>query len=227
MDDFPALSASATRQLPSPPPPSPPAPETIFRFGLTERLLHWWTVATFGAALLSGVAMGSEMEGGTIFHFHVAAVIAMGAGFVVALVVGNTMGVLRFARDAFVPERSDFEFVARLLTHPFHSTGVKWGKFNLGQKGLAWMMVGSVGAIIYTGIHSWQTDGDASGPHSAAVVVALVLLSVHVFMAVINPVTRPALPGMIFGRVKRSWAVHHHAKWVEDEDRRAPRSVDR
>ena len=114
---------------------------TIFRFGLTVRLLHWWTVATFAAALLTGLAMGSEMGNGSLFHLHVTAVIAMGGGFVVALIFGNTMAVLRFERDAFLPERSDFEFVARIVSRPFHRTGVRWGKFNLGQKGLAWMML--------------------------------------------------------------------------------------
>jgi formate dehydrogenase gamma subunit len=199
--------------------------ETIFRFGLTVRLLHWWTVATFAVALLTGLAMGSEMENGSLLHLHVAAVIAMGSGFVVALIFGNTMAVLRFVRDAFLPERSDFEFIARVVSRPFHRTGVRWGKFNLGQKGLAWMMLASLTAIIITGINSWHADGDAAGPHTTAVIIALILLGVHVFMAVLNPVTRPALPGMVFGRVKRSWALHHHAKWVEDEDRRSARSL--
>ncbi len=100
----------------------------IFRFGLTERLLHWWTVATFATALVTGLAMGSEMENGSLFHLHVAAVVAMAGGFVVALILGNTMAVLRFVRDAFLPERSDFEFVSRIVSRPFHATGVKWGK---------------------------------------------------------------------------------------------------
>ncbi len=194
---------------------------TIFRFGLSERLLHWWTVMTFAVALLTGLAMGSEMENGGLFHFHVAAVIAMGVGFVVALVFGNTMAVLRFVRDAFIPQRSDFEFVVPVVSRPFRRSGVKWGKFNLGQKGLAWMLLASLTAIIVTGINSWHSGGDAAGPHSAAVIIALILLSVHVFMAVVNPATRPAFPGMVFGRVKRSWALHHHAQWVEDEDCRS------
>jgi len=196
---------------------------SIFRFGLSERLVHWWTVATFATALLTGLAMGSEMENGNLFHVHVAAVFAMGGGFVLVLIFGNTLAVLRFVRDAFAPERCDFEFVARILTHPFRRTGVKWGKFNLGQKGLAWLLLASLTGIIVTGINSWQTDGDAAGPHTTAVIIALVLLGIHVFMAVVNPVTRPALPGMIFGRVNRSWAVHHHAKWVEAEDLRSAR----
>jgi formate dehydrogenase-N gamma subunit len=204
-----------------------PESSTMVRFTLTVRLLHWWMVATFATALLTGLAMGSEMENTNLFHLHVAAVIAMGVGFVVALIFGNTMSVLRFVRDALIPERSDFEFVTQTVSRPFHRTGVKWGKFNLGQKGLAWMMLGSLTAIIITGINSWHAGGDASGPHMTAVIVALILLSVHVFMAVVNPMTRPALPGMIFGRVKRSWALHHHMKWVQDEDRRNARTPER
>ena len=200
-------------------------PKMIFRFALTVRLLHWWIVATFAMALLTGLTMGSEMEDTSLFHLHVAAVIAMGGGFVVALVFGNTMAVLRFVRDALLPDRSDFEFVARIIARPFHRTGVRWGKFNLGQKGLAWMMLASLAAIIVTGINSWHADGDASGPHLTAVIIALIVLSVHVFMAVVNPITRPALPGMVFGRVKRSWALHHHAKWVDEEDRRSAKSA--
>jgi formate dehydrogenase subunit gamma len=202
-------------------------PTLIFRFTLTVRLVHWWIVATFATALLTGLAMGSEMETGSLFHFHVGAVIAMGGGILVGLIFGNTVAALPFVRDALVPERSDFEFVARIVKRPFRRTEVRWGKFNLGQKGLAWMMLASLAAIIVTGINSWHTDGDASGPHLAAVIVAIVLLSVHVFMAVVNPITRPALPGMVFGRVKRTWAVHHHTKWVDDVDRRASRTATR
>src|SRR5664280_2994369 len=111
-------------------------PKTIFRFALTVRLLHRWIVATFATALLTGLAMGSEMENTSLFQLHVAAVIAMGGGFLVALIFGNTLAVLRFVRDAFIPDRSDFEFVARIVARPFHRTGVRWGKFNLGQKDL-------------------------------------------------------------------------------------------
>jgi len=218
-------STTEITQDPIAPPFEHREPETIFRFGLTERILHWWIVATFATALLTGLAMGSEMENGSLFHLHVAAVIAMGGGFAAVLIFGNTMAALRFVRDAFLPDRSDFQFVSRIVFRPFHRTGVKWGKFNLGQKGLAWMMLASLTAIIVTGINSWRTGGDASGPHTTAVVIAIVLLSVHVLMAVVNPATRPALPGMVFGKVKRSWAIHHHAQWVEVQDRRAAGSA--
>jgi cytochrome b subunit of formate dehydrogenase len=37
-------------------------------------------------------------------------------------------------------------------------------------------------------------------------------------MAVLNPGTRPALRGMLTGRVDRRWAQAHHADWRADGD---------
>lgn len=42
-------------------------------------------------------------------------------------------------------------------------------------------------------------------------------------MAVVNPVTRPALAGMVMGRVRRSWAARHHGGWLDDVDSRRAR----
>jgi len=85
---------------------------------------------------------------------------------------------------------------------------------------LAWSLLGSAAYLVVTGINSWQTGGDSSGPHSTAIVLSLVLLGSHVFMALINPSTRPALSGMVFGRVRRSWAAKHHAGWLAEQESR-------
>lgn len=194
--------------------------DRVHRFGLTERLLHWWIVAMFSAALLTGIAMGDEAESGSLLNLHIGSVVLIGVGIVLALVFGNSLAVLRSARDLLLFDRTDVRFVTNLVRHPGQVGHVRWGKFNIGQKFLAWALVGSVAAIIVTGINSWQAGEGASGPHAAAVVVAIVLLGAHVFMALVNPTTRPALPGMIFGNVRRTWAANHHPAWLEEQDRR-------
>jgi formate dehydrogenase subunit gamma len=191
----------------------------VHRFGRTERLLHWWVVVMFAAALLTGIAMGDESESGSLLKLHIGSVALIGIGFVVALVVGDSRAVLSSAKDLFIFDRTDLKFVVNLFSHPGQSGHVRWGKFNIGQKILAWTLVASVAAIIVTGINSWSAGEGASGPHAAAVAVALVLLGAHVFMALINPATRPALPGMIFGSVRRTWAAKHHPAWLEEHDR--------
>jgi len=196
--------------------------DRVARFGITERLLHWWIVALFASALLSGMAMGGEAESGPVLNLHIASVILIGIGVVVALVFGNTMAVLRSAKELLTFDRTDVSFVRNAIRHPSHRSHVRWGTFNIGQKALAWSLIASLSAVIATGINSWSSGEGASGPHAAAVLVTLALLTGHVFMAVVNPSTRPALPGMIFGHVRRGWATEHHAAWLEEQDRNDP-----
>jgi formate dehydrogenase subunit gamma len=108
------------------------------------------------------------------------------------------------------------------LRHPLHGGAEPaWGMFNTGQKLLTWAVGASVAAVIVTGIQSWSAGGDGGegGLHGSTVAVTLVLLSAHIFMAVVNPATRPALPGMVFGRVRRSWAAKHHPEWLDKLER--------
>jgi formate dehydrogenase subunit gamma len=194
----------------------------VTRFGRTERLLHWWIVSMFATALLSGLAMGDEAGSGAVMKLHVGSVALIGVGVIASLVFGNSRAVLRSARDLLVFNRLDITWLVARVRHPFRIGGEpRWGKFNAGQKLLAWALMGSVGALIATGVQSWSTGGDSGGPHAAAAVVAVLLLGAHVFMAVLNPATRPALPGMIFGHVRRSWAAKHHRGWLDDVDNRS------
>ena len=190
--------------------------DRVHRFGTSERFLHWWIVVMFASALLTGVAMGDEAESGSMLKLHIGSVVLIGVGIVITLVFGNTMAILRSAKDLFFFDRIDIAFVVNTVRHPGHPDHVRWGQFNIGQKILAWSLVGSLAAVVVTGINSWSAGEGAAGPHAAAVVVTLALLSAHVFMAVINPSTRPALPGMVFGHVRRSWAAKHHPAWFDD-----------
>jgi formate dehydrogenase subunit gamma len=195
--------------------------DRVHRFTLTERLLHWWVVATFSAALLTGLAMGDEAESGPLLRTHIIAVALIGVGVIVALIFGNTMAVLISVRDLFIFNRTDVTCLKMTLAPVGRKNSrVPWGKFNVGQKLLAWALLVALSALIVTGVNSWNSGGDAAGPHSAAVIACLVLLGSHVFMALVNPSTRPAFPGMVVGHVRRSWAEHHHSGWLEKQDAR-------
>jgi formate dehydrogenase subunit gamma len=97
--------------------------------------------------------------------------------------------------------------------------------FNPGQKLLAWALTVSVTAVIVTGIQAWSAHVTEGSLHGAAVVLTALLLGAHLFMAIVNPATRPALAGMAFGRVRRSWAAEHHRGWLDDLDESARRRV--
>lgn len=195
----------------------------VRRFGLTERLAHWWTVSMVAAALLTGLGLGDESDSGPMLTAHVAAVVLLGVGLLTALVMGDTRSLVRATYELFVFDRRDADWVrAHLRRTDGSATHGEWGMFNPGQKVLAWALTVAVSAVIYTGIASWGAGGDEGGSaHAAAVIVAMVLVASHIFMAVVNPSTRPALAGMVRGRVRRSWAAEHHSGWLRDVERRS------
>ena len=196
-----------------------PADKWVARFAWNERFAHWWTVSMFLTALITGVIMGPDAESGPMMQAHIASVILLGVGILLAL-LGGPRRILRSMRQLFVFDRHDLAWLSERARRPFAmKLHAQWGKFNLGQKLAAWAVSVSFSVLIYTGIRSYQTGNDLAGPHNTAVVVTVVLIGAHFVMAVINPSTRPALAGMVLGRVRRTWARKHHGAWLDELDR--------
>lgn len=188
------------------------------RFGRTERFAHWWTVAMVSVALISGLALGDEARSGPMLIVHAGAVALIFVGLIGAAAFGNRDALLRAARRLFTFDSQDVAWVREHARRPFTaSSHYEWGLFNTGQKLLATTLAVSMTAVIATGIQSWASRGEG-GLHGATVVLTAVLLGAHIFMAVLNPSTRPALRGMVFGRVRRSWAARHHSAWLASLD---------
>jgi formate dehydrogenase subunit gamma len=189
------------------------------RFGRTERFAHWWTVAMMGAGLLSGLAMGDDAGSGSLLGVHVGSVALLGTGLGCAIIFGDSRALLRSARRLFSFDGRDAAWLKARVTGPFDGAQEpEWGMFNTGQKVLAWALSASIAALIITGVLSWSAGGEG-GLHGIAIFATFALLSAHLFMAVLNSATRPALAGMLFGRVRRSWAAKHHSEWLKDLDR--------
>jgi len=99
--------------------------------------------------------------------------------------------------------------VSRKITLPWQ------GKFNAGEK-LNFMVLSSTYPIyLCTGLLIWfDTSPYLSWlVHFSLAIVATPLLLGHIFMATVNPDTRPGLRGMITGFVDREWARHHYHLW--------------
>jgi formate dehydrogenase gamma subunit len=89
------------------------------------------------------------------------------------------------------------------------------GKFNAGEK-INFMVLSSTYPIyVCTGLLIWFGASPYLSwlVHFSLAVVATPLLLGHVFMATVNPDTRPGLRGMITGFVDREWARHHYRLW--------------
>lgn len=49
--------------------------------------------------------------------------------------------------------------------------------------------------------------------HKFATIALGVLVAGHLYMALVNRATRPALRGMLTGEVDRAWAREHYSLW--------------
>jgi formate dehydrogenase subunit gamma len=94
------------------------------------------------------------------------------------------------------------------------------GKFNGGQK------VNGIATVVFTlalaasGAVLWARPGSIVAwlLHIAVFLAWIPMFLGHLSLALVVPSTRPALPGMLTGRVPRDWAEHHHALWVAEQE---------
>ena len=86
-------------------------------------------------ALLTGIAMGDEAESGSLLKLHIGSVVLIGVGIVLALVFGDTLAVLRSAKELFVFDRTDISFVVNTVRHPGRARHVRWGKVQHRPEG--------------------------------------------------------------------------------------------
>jgi hypothetical protein len=139
--------------------------------------------------------MGDDAGSGPLLGTHVGSIVLIGVGLAAAVISGDNRSLLRSARRLFSFDRRDVAWVQARLRYPFdRAREPEWGMFNTGQKLLACALATSIVAVIVTGLKSWSAGGEG-GLHGATVAVTIALLSAHLFMAVVNTATRPALAG--------------------------------
>jgi formate dehydrogenase subunit gamma len=198
------------------------SPPHVLRFAPSERAAHWLTAGGFFGMLLSGLALG---KGGGPFH---RIVLSIHLGLAALVVVGLAALVLRrrtrrvLAATAGQLRRLDAldrRWLAgaprRLLDR---SPAPPAGRFNAGQKMNARLATLGLGALYVTGIGEFL-PGPLRGLHGLAAGLMTLLVAGHVYMAVLNPGTRPGLRGMVRGDVDRTWARRHHPRWLSDQER--------
>lgn len=98
------------------------------------------------------------------------------------------------------------------------------GKFNAGEKLNFMMVTVACPLFIATGLLIWL-PGIAFTAwllHVSLAAVVTPFMLGHIFMATINPDTRPGLRGMFSGFVNRSWAKHHYRQWYVEKFESGP-----
>jgi len=89
-------------------------------------------------------------------------------------------------------------------------------RFNAGQK-VNFLLVSLLLATLYvSGVDTILAGTHHNlifGGHKLATIALCVLVAGHLYMALVNRATRPALRGMLGGEVDREWARKHYPRW--------------
>ena len=195
----------------------------IDRFNTYERVLHWFVTVTFFTLLLSGLGLYSRLFTGyfnlfgggsnAIFIHKVAGILFFFSSLM--LFMHNRTRTTEFNEDDRTWVRSMGGYLTREEVH------LSVGKFNAGQKMFA-VFIGMATAILgVTGVFIWAPSlfprmlvQVSLMMHGLMFVGSIMFVVVHVYLATIgNPGT---LEAMLWGKVSRSWAKHHHPKWYKE-----------
>jgi formate dehydrogenase subunit gamma len=207
---------------------------SIRRFTIAERLLHWLLAVAFVVLLYTGFLMSVPALEGTVPRptakaWHIDAAIALAVGTVVIL-IGRSRVLARTLGDLERFDADDRRWLAQIPRRI--ATGAPappQGRFNAGQKLNTAVVVGLMAVSYITGLLLWLGERNTTyrfagtiDVHDDVMWLLMLLVIGHLYMALINPYTRPALRGIVTGTVDRTWARRHHEKWVAEEEQTAP-----
>jgi formate dehydrogenase subunit gamma len=190
----------------------------VLRFTRTERAAHWLVAGAFFSMLGSGLLVGRRGTFHNVmyaWHLSSAAILILGLGLL--LLGGDRRALRRDAHDLTRMGPRDRAWLASLpaqLRRAGRAPAV--GRFNAGQKINFIAISALLAVLLISGIDTIVvgTHGNlVFGVHKLATIAAGVLVAGHLYMALVNPGTRPALRGVVTGKVDRDWARAHHADW--------------
>lgn len=192
----------------------------IQRYGAAERINHWIVAVCFVLLAISGLAFFYPA------FFWLTGVFGTPQ---LARIVHPFVGVVMFLAFA----RQFFRYAHHNL---INKEDVKWmvavrevmkgnevgdiGRYNGGQKGMFWMMVLCMLALMASGFIAWRPYFAELFPipvirvallvHSASALALIAGIIVHVYAALW---VQGTIRAMVEGVVTHAWAKKHHPRW--------------
>jgi len=193
-------------------------PRRVRRFTTSERAVHWLTALAFFSLLITGLVVGRR---GTfhdvMYAWHLASAGALLCGVALIVAAGNRRALGQAARDLGSLDAEDREWLRaippRLLAGAPEPPA---GRFNAGQKLNFVLVCALLCILLLTGVDTIVAGTHHNlifGGHKVATIALCVLVAGHLYMALLNRATRPALRGMMTGEVDRDWAREHYPRW--------------
>jgi formate dehydrogenase subunit gamma len=194
------------------------------RFSVTERALHWAHASGFLVMLATGLILYLPVlstwvsRRNLVKNVHVWAAVAWALAIVAIVAFGNRGTLLNSWREAERLDRDDRRWL--------RGRRVPQGRFNAGQK-LNIVLTAALAVVFaVSGLFLWLGERDhrflfegTGTVHDLATLASVVLVTGHLYLALIHPTTRHALRGMTTGDVRAEWAERHHRKWVDEQQR--------
>ncbi|AEV27611.1 formate dehydrogenase, gamma subunit [Azospira oryzae PS] len=197
--------------------------QLIQRYNAAERINHWVVAVCFILLAISGLAFFYPA------FFWLTGVFGTPQ---LARIIHPFVGVVMFLAFA----RQFFRYWHHNLVT---SEDVKWmksvkevmkgnevgdiGRYNGGQKGMFWVMVGCMALLLITGVIAWRPYFALYFPiplirvallvHAASALVLIASIIVHVYAALW---VQGTIRAMVEGVVTHAWAKKHHPKWYRE-----------
>ena len=200
----------------------------LTRFTKTERLLHWSFAIPTVMLALSGLTMVvvSLFELNHIIKKSSIVTVHVTIGFILItlpLMVffgGDRRIVLKDVKEILHLSRKDISWIFRTFLWLFlrHITLPPQGKFNGGQKINTVLTLFLVLGLSLTGLTILIVKGSLLA-NIIHVILFFIFLSVfpgHLYLALINPSTRPAIRAITTGRINAEWLKEHHTLMYEE-----------
>jgi formate dehydrogenase subunit gamma len=192
----------------------------IERFNAAERVLHWTVAISFFILVLTGLGLYAHSffgyfdffggpRQGILFH-KVAGVLFAVSSLLLAL--SHFKELFTFDEDDRLWMKNFGGYLSR------EKREIPQGKFNCGQKLFGIFSLASTVGMAVSGLIIWDPTAFGRGLtrfslmiHGFFFTLFIMGVIIHVYLATIgNPGT---LDGMLYGKVRKSWAKMHAIKW--------------
>jgi formate dehydrogenase subunit gamma len=210
-------------------PAGAPAKSKILRFARSERMLHWAIAGPFLISLATALILVVIYNPDRTRPFRavfsgIHRVSGVALILLPLLATFKSRGDARIhfynIRQAWIWMFDDFKWLALMGLAAINSKIElpEQGKFNAAEKINFMVLMVTYPLYVATGLLMWLTHFAILSwlLHFFMAVLAVPLISGHLYMALINPGSRVGITGMISGFVDRQWAKHHYRRWYRD-----------
>lgn len=205
--------------------------QTVERWSLGDRVLHWYTAVLFillaitGVSLFFGRAALIPLFGSEGFAAYAEWAIAVHNYLGPFFVVGVLVELISWIKYN-LPTKADWQWIRKLggmLGH--HETHPDAGRFNGGEKAWFWLLATVGVGVCITGLildfpNFGQTRPTMQLANLIHGILALFWISIalgHIYLGTAG--TEGTFEGMTTGRVSAEWAKQHHDLWYEEQVR--------